>query len=187
MFVGLDAVVVGTPVLPQAVPRVHRVVPAPVEGARAPDAVQLEEVRPVDARLLHVDEMRVAPGELERQSAGVVRPLVDAVVVEVRVEPEHEEDGGARAHDDAAARLRLLLAPDGAHVAAQFVERPRDDHVEVEVDAAVLGQDAQPVDVRVRRVVLRRLDALAEHAERRRALHHLETRQVHHLRRRIPS
>ena len=142
------------------------VVVLPVEPAVAPDEVELHEVRPVDAILVHVDEVRVANGEVERHLSGVVRPLVDAVVVEIRVDPQEEERCFGGADDDAAARFRRLLASDGASVTAEVVEGARDEDVEVEVDATVLHEDLDAVDVRVRRVVERFLDLLAKQRQR---------------------
>ena len=76
--------------------------------------------------------------------SGIVGPLLDAVVVDVRVDPEQKERRVSGADDDRAASLRLLFATYRARPAStQLVERPRHQHVQVQVDTAVLQQHLQ--------------------------------------------
>ena len=157
----------------------HGVVVLPVEGGRAPDLVQLVKVGVVEPGALHVDHVRVPAGQVKRNLARVIRPLVGSVVVQVRVDPHVEEDGRIGADDDTAASLRFLLLAYGTDVSAQFIERLRDQHVEIEIDASVLGEHLQAVDVRVRRVKLWRANVIAEQFRRWIALHHLEFGQLH--------
>ena len=70
VVVRLDAVVVRTLVLPQPIPQMNGVVAAPVEPPRAPDQLQLVEVRPVDAVFVHVDEMWKTARQVERYLYG---------------------------------------------------------------------------------------------------------------------
>ena len=138
LFIRLHTLVMRTPVLPQPIPDVYGVVVLPVERVRPPDLVQLVEVRTIQPRRFHVDEMRVAARQVERHLARVVGPLVDAIVVEVGIHPHVQEERRVRADDDASACLRLLLLSNRAYVSPQLVERLRHEDVEIEIDPAVL-------------------------------------------------
>ena len=157
----------------------HGVVVLPVEGGRAPDLVEFVEVWVVEPGGFHVDHVWITTSQVERNLARVICPLIGSVIVQVRVDPHIEEDGRIGADDDTAASLRFLLLTHRTDVSAQIVERFRHQHVEIEIDASVLGEYLQAVDVRVRRVELGCANVIAEQFRRRFALHHFEFGQLY--------
>lgn len=66
VVVGLNAMEERTAILPQSIPQVHGVVALPVEPTRAPDQLQLVEVRSVDTVFVHVHQVWKSSGEVER-------------------------------------------------------------------------------------------------------------------------
>ena len=87
---------------------------------------------------LHMGQMWEPPGKVGGDLARIVRPLIHTVIIKIGVYPKNQKERRLLTQYDTPTRLCVRLQTYDTTVASEVIERSRDYHVKVQIDAAIL-------------------------------------------------